>query len=85
MAAISWSNMLSVQGKAVSVLFNFEGPGGKVMKVALPFGNLRHRKRHPNVLGHGGIAQLGEHLLCKQGVKGSNPFISTFWADSSVG
>ena len=26
---------------------------------------------------HGGIAQLGEHLLCKQGVKGSNPFIST--------
>ena len=26
---------------------------------------------------HGGIAQLGEHLHCKQGVKGSNPFIST--------
>ncbi len=25
----------------------------------------------------GGIAQLGEHLPCKQGVKGSNPFIST--------
>ena len=25
----------------------------------------------------GGIAQLGEHLLCKQGVKGSIPFIST--------
>ena len=24
----------------------------------------------------GGIAQLGEHLPCKQGVKGSNPFIS---------
>ena len=34
---------------------------------------------------HGGIAQLGEHLLCKQGVKGSNPFISTIWADSSAG
>ena len=27
---------------------------------------------------HGGIAQLGEHLPCKQGVKGSNPFISTW-------
>ena len=28
--------------------------------------------------GHrGGVAQLGEHLLCKQGVIGSNPFIST--------
>ncbi len=25
---------------------------------------------------HGGIAQLGEHLPCTQGVKGSNPFIS---------
>ena len=25
----------------------------------------------------GGIAQLGEHLLCKQGVNGSIPFVST--------
>jgi hypothetical protein len=25
----------------------------------------------------GGVAQLGEHLLCKQGVIGSNPFTST--------
>ena len=25
----------------------------------------------------GGVAQLGEHLLCKQGVIGSIPFIST--------
>ncbi len=24
----------------------------------------------------GGVAQLGEHLLCKQGVIGSNPFTS---------
>ena len=28
---------------------------------------------------YGGIAQLGEHLPCKQGVKGSNPFISTLF------
>ena len=28
-------------------------------------------------LPYGGVAQLGEHLPCKQGVKGSNPFIST--------
>ena len=27
----------------------------------------------------GGIAQLGEHLPCTQGVKGSNPFISTIY------
>jgi hypothetical protein len=25
----------------------------------------------------GRVAQLGEHLLCKQGVAGSNPVIST--------
>ena len=35
--------------------------------------------RSPNRVSggdRGGIAQLGEHLPCKQGVKGSNPFIS---------
>ena len=26
---------------------------------------------------NGGVAQLGEHLLCKQGVSGSIPLIST--------
>ena len=26
---------------------------------------------------YGGVAQLGEHLLCKQGVMGSSPIIST--------
>ena len=35
------------------------------------------RAAYRNAERHGGIAQLGEHLLCKQGVKGSNPFIST--------
>ena len=28
-------------------------------------------------LATGGLAQLGEHLLCKQGVVGSNPSSST--------
>ena len=28
---------------------------------------------------NGGVAQLGEHLPCKQGVKGSIPFISTIF------
>ena len=31
------------------------------------------------VVKNGGIAQLGEHLLCKQGVIGSIPIISTKW------
>ena len=37
------------------------------------------RKREPTAVAHcdGGIAQLGEHLLCKQWVNGSIPFIST--------
>ena len=32
---------------------------------------------------YGGVAQLGEHLLCKQGVIGSNPFISTSPVDGN--
>ena len=31
------------------------------------------KNKNPN----GGVAQLGEHLPCKQGVMGSNPIIST--------
>ena len=31
--------------------------------------------------GFGAVAQLGEHLLCKQGVIGSNPFSSTIVAE----
>ena len=36
-------------------------------------------KPHKNGGTHkdGGVAQLGEHLPCKQGVMGSNPIIST--------
>ena len=34
-------------------------------------------KRNGKDLKYGGVAQLGEHLPCKQGVMGSNPIIST--------
>ena len=34
-------------------------------------------RTHPDPPDHGGIAQLGEHLLCKQGVVGSIPSAST--------
>ena len=37
----------------------------------------RCRRRKPFLLPFGGVAQLGEHLPCKQGVMGSNPIIST--------
>ena len=33
----------------------------------------------------GGVAQLGEHLLCKQGVVGSIPTSSTKHFDHSIG
>jgi hypothetical protein len=38
------------------------------------------------VVTNGRVAQLGEHLLCKQGVAGSNPVTSTnfFFAFSSL-
>ena len=47
--------------------------------------NARHRclifevqgKKNIPATQYGGVAQLGEHLLCKQGVIGSIPFIST--------
>ncbi len=35
---------------------------------------MRKRRRDEK---RGGVAQLGEHLPCKQGVMGSNPIIST--------
>ena len=34
-------------------------------------------KRIVYTAGHGDVAQLGEHLLCKQGVVGSIPIVST--------
>ena len=34
---------------------------------------------------YGGVAQLGEHLPCKQGVKGSIPFISTNDGNEGIG
>ena len=53
----------------LSVLFNFEGPYKK--------GNSKEIAGLNKEGKNGGIAQLGEHLLCKQGVNGSIPVIST--------
>ena len=40
------------------------------------------RKKGNTFFEYGGVAQLGEHLLCKQGVIGSIPFISTTGGNS---
>ena len=58
------------------MLFNFEGTCEKENTVGI-------EGRKPTVgsdkrtTENGGVAQLGEHLPCKQGVMGSNPIIST--------
>ncbi len=36
------------------------------------------------VIKFGGVAQLGEHLLCKQRVMGSSPFTSTSRSESEI-
>ena len=37
----------------------------------------RKKVKRVHHIKYGGVAQLGEHLPCKQGVMGSNPIIST--------
>ena len=43
--------------------------------------DLRIQAEKPYAASYGGVAQLGEHLPCKQGVRGSNPLTSTRNAD----
>ena len=54
-------------------LFNFEGTAKYIEK---------GKRTQP--LSDGGVAQLGEHLLCKQGVRGSIPLISTNTAEEKL-
>ena len=61
------SNRCLVQGETESrlILFNFEGPEKGT------------QKSETLCEERGGVAQLGEHLLCKQGVRSSILLIST--------
>ena len=58
---VLWSEQSAREFRKVS-LFNLEGTLSK---------------REAFVSLYGGVAQLGEHLPCKQGVSGSIPLIST--------
>ena len=74
-------------------LFNFEGPRkpetakwyllqqDRAKAEGLTEGVTRERSLKGNC---GGVAQLGEHLPCKQGVRSSILLISTTWANSSA-
>ena len=62
------------------LLFNFEGLSMIVndhpeecFAFSASMFIVKSKNKHTN----GGVAQLGEHLPCKQGVMGSNPIIST--------
>ena len=46
---------------------------GEGTEVVVQFPGTKEREKG----NRGGVAQLGEHLPCKQGVMGSNPIIST--------
>ena len=70
------------QGGLVDGIFS-EGQARLRLKLDSPLFNLRgmprkEQKRVKSSVGseHGGVAQLGEHLPCKQGVKSSNLSIS---------
>ena len=66
----------------VSVVDTSKHTHGEVREVrARPWGRSGRRQASTQVLAwvvlSGGLAQLGEHLLCKQGVVGSIPSSST--------
>ena len=57
----------SAEGGSWIALFNFEGP----------LGNSKGWTHLEAQTSYGGVAQLGEHLPCKQGVDSSILFVST--------
>ena len=69
--------------KNEAILFNLEGVFRAQSSIwqaerFAPSSELeKAKKRGYTFCSHGGVAQLGEHLPCKQGVKSSNLFIST--------
>ena len=61
----------TVEYNRVALILNRSNPNEKFVRRCSIFKD--HDEEKPN----GGVAQLGEHLPCKQGVMGSNPIIST--------
>ena len=49
---------------------------GDQVAAGIPYYSSQLNTKKPKGESRGGVAQLGEHLPCKQGVKGSNPSIS---------
>ena len=67
-------HLLSMETKLNEIgQFNIQGQ----IELGLSLFNFEGPLNKGNSPKYGGIAQLGEHLLCKQGVSGSIPLIST--------
>ena len=64
---VEWRERFEQAGTEL-LLFNFQGSAQGSLELIIEKEQTR---------GYGGVAQLGEHLPCKQGVMGSNPIIST--------
>ena len=62
------------------MLFNFEGPKGTLKR----WWSETQPTETANLFKNGGVAQLGEHLPCKQGVDSSILFISTSCAGGNT-
>src|SRR5215813_9962328 len=84
-SAVSFFVPLCGSFPAKCAIANCLTPGVHSKRAKRGFSEFRNRckcfriKRSPIC---GRVAQLGEHLLCKQGVRGSNPLTSTnFFAD----
>ena len=50
---------------------------GEQVAAGIPYYSSQLNTKKPKGESRGGVAQLGEHLPCKQGVKSSNLSIST--------
>ena len=67
---------LSFSDRIFDSLFNFEAHPQKHKRTSSELARDREGPNR-NSAEHGGVAHLGEHLPCKQGVRGSIPLIST--------
>ena len=50
---------------------------GEQVAAGIPYYSSQLNTKKPKGESRGGVAQLGEHLPCKQGVESSNLFVST--------
>ena len=71
----AWQRLLVRRRVCEYTLFNLEGATYFTKEYGSTLCDEKESPRNPET--NGGVAQLGEHLPCTQGVRGSIPLIST--------